>query len=174
MELSRIKLSDIKEIAIEQDENPESPREYIDDSMPKMVCFHSRYNLGDKHSFNNPMSFQKEITNGKYHYLPLYLYDHSGITMSTKPFSCPWDSGQVGYIYISKDKMPDEKHAHKIMVEDVKTYDQYLTGNVKGFIVYIDNVYTDSCWGFYDLDSLMDHADLNDEEKEIVKANFTW
>ena len=25
--------------------------------------------------------------------LPLYLYDHSGITMNTTGFSCPWDSG---------------------------------------------------------------------------------
>ena len=33
--------------------------------------------------------------------LPLYLYDHSGITMNTCGFSCPWDSGQVGWIYAS-------------------------------------------------------------------------
>jgi hypothetical protein len=26
----------------------------------------------------------------------LFLYDHSGITISTGRFSCPWDSGQVG------------------------------------------------------------------------------
>ena len=35
--------------------------------------------------------------------LPLYLYDHSGITMSISPFSCPWDSGQVGWIYCTPD-----------------------------------------------------------------------
>ena len=29
-------------------------------------------------------------------FLPLYLFDHSGITMNTSGFSCPWDSGQVG------------------------------------------------------------------------------
>ena len=34
--------------------------------------------------------------------LPLYLYDHSGITMNTCGFSCPWDSGQVlSLIHIS-------------------------------------------------------------------------
>jgi len=32
----------------------------------------------------------------------LYLYDHSGITMSTSPFSCPWDSGQVGFAYVDR------------------------------------------------------------------------
>jgi len=46
---------------------------------------------------------------GKYVILPLYLYDHGGITMSTNPFSCPWDDGgQVGWIYASKQKFIDE------------------------------------------------------------------
>jgi len=45
---------------------------------------------------------------GKHVILPLYLYDHSGITMSTSVFSCPWDSGQVGWIYASKQKFIDE------------------------------------------------------------------
>jgi hypothetical protein len=35
--------------------------------------------------------------------LPLYLYDHGGITISCSPFSCPWDSGQVGWIYADYD-----------------------------------------------------------------------
>lgn len=33
--------------------------------------------------------------------LPLYLYDHSGISMSTSDPGCRWDSGRVGYIYVS-------------------------------------------------------------------------
>jgi hypothetical protein len=87
----------------------------------------------------------------KHHvYLPLYLYDHSGITMSTGRFSCPWDSGQVGFIYIShdtahkelggeifKDKTSwtDEKTARckEILESDVTVYDQYITGDVYGF-----------------------------------------
>lgn len=35
--------------------------------------------------------------------LPLFLYDHSGITMNTSGFHCPWDSGRVGWIYMSKE-----------------------------------------------------------------------
>jgi hypothetical protein len=45
---------------------------------------------------------------GKYVILPLYLYDHGGITMSIGPFSCPWDSGQVGWIYAPKQKFIEE------------------------------------------------------------------
>ena len=40
--------------------------------------------------------------------LPLYLYDHSGITMNTSGFSCPWDSGQVGWIYCTKKRFREE------------------------------------------------------------------
>ena len=35
--------------------------------------------------------------------LPLYLYDHSGLTMSTNDFGDRWDSGCVGFIYMDKD-----------------------------------------------------------------------
>lgn len=40
--------------------------------------------------------------------LPLFLYDHSGLAMSTGSFvgrahHAEWDSGQVGYIYMTKD-----------------------------------------------------------------------
>ena len=28
--------------------------------------------------------------------------------MSTGPFSCPWDSGQVGFIYVEKKKVKEE------------------------------------------------------------------
>lgn len=77
--------------------------------------------------------------------LDLYLYDHSGITMSTRPFSCPWDSGKVGFIYAPWDpKAPSGKHGepHGItdpeklkaaLVQEVETYDLYLTGQVYGF-----------------------------------------
>ena len=37
-----------------------------------------------------------KVISQKFLMLPLYLYDHSGITMNTTGFSCPWDSGQVG------------------------------------------------------------------------------
>jgi hypothetical protein len=82
--------------------------------------------------------------------LPLYLYDHSGITMSTGAFSCPWDSGRVGFIYISHDTANKEfggdlfqdktswndektKRCKEILKNDVEVYDQYITGDVYGF-----------------------------------------
>ena len=102
--------------------------------------------------------------------LPLYLYDHSGITVSTAPFGCPWDSGQVGYVYASLDDIRKEfsckrvtaKHraqAEKTLRQEVKTYDQYLTGDVYGYVVADENGdESDSCWGFFGLDYARDEA----------------
>lgn len=100
-------------------------------------------------------------------WLPLYLYDHSGLTMSTGSFGDPWDSGQVGWIYMTKEIFLAEtgwgeelwpSRAIEMMQNSVETYDQYLTGEVYGFAVY-ENTGTDadpsweetdnSCWGFY-------------------------
>lgn len=82
--------------------------------------------------------------------LPLYLYDHSGITIGTGPFGCPWDSGQVGFIYVEWEKavreygLTDErfptieekvKRVEEALRAEVKVYDQYLTGDVYGFEV---------------------------------------
>lgn len=96
--------------------------------------------------------------------VPLYLYDHSGITMSTGPFSCPWDSGRVGYIYISiKDvkktwswqHMTKSKVQNVIqhLVSEVKIYDDYLRGDVFGFeILDEDGDAIDTCYGYYGTD----------------------
>ena len=97
--------------------------------------------------------------------LPLYLYDHSGITMSTGKFSCPWDSGQVGFIYCSLTKAREEwgeKHnpgitdeeirakAIECLESEVKTYDSFIRGDVVGYVAKDpDGETIDSCWGFY-------------------------
>lgn len=146
-------------IKIVDDEMPYSPRE--SDNLGKMVCFHRRYSLGDKHEFSNSQELQKFLKKEKPYCLPIYGYDHGGISISTEhvyPFNCPWDSGQLGIIYITKEKMKKEtgykrdfkKHAEKIMRAEVKTYNNYLTGNVVGFQVEDgQGEILESCYGFY-------------------------
>jgi len=38
-----------------------------------------------------------------FYWLPIFKYQHSGVRYNTTGFSCPWDSGKFGYIYISKE-----------------------------------------------------------------------
>lgn len=119
-------------ITIETDELAENPRTEDEGNLGVMVCWHTRYNLGDEHSYNSPREFleslaednadtevgirlleNKEIDELTYAelmemiqetnvILPLNLFDHSGLKMSTSSFSDAWDSGQVGWIYASK------------------------------------------------------------------------
>jgi hypothetical protein len=84
--------------------------------------------------------------------LPLYLYDHSRITISHGSFGCPWDSGQVGWHYITKKTLQDEwggdeALAERYMRATLEEYDQYLRGNCWGFNIEGPGV-DDSCWGF--------------------------
>lgn len=112
----------------------------------------------------------------KYHVvLPLYLYDHSGITMSTGPFGCRWDSGQVGFIYISHktayaelggDAFDDKttwttdksQRCREIMEGEVKVYDQYLTGQVYGFTI----------------EKLVYEFEIPDEEVDVENDDLPW
>lgn len=92
--------------------------------------------------------------------LPVYMYDHSGITINTTGFSCPWDSGQVGIIYCTKKKAVQEfgkklctkkvlDAAIQCMKGEVASVDDCLTGNVWGFEVFDSTGdLVDSCWGF--------------------------
>ena len=156
-------------ISIEQDPDPQNPRTEWD-NLGTMVCFHKRYDLGDEHDYKEDDYYgwdelEEAITKEEDPavILPIYMLDHSGITVSTQPFSCPWDSGQVGFIFISKEKVlkeyslggdtiPDEtlETVEKCLRGEVETYDQYLTGDVWGYIIEDeDGEHVDSCWGFY-------------------------
>ena len=160
------------EILIEQDEHPINPR-MENFNLGQMICHHKRYFLGDKHNkstdevLNMLAGKQKDIV-----VLPLYLYDHSGITMNTTGFSCPWDSGMVGCIYadyvnirswygvkkVTKNLIAKVKESLRC---EVKVYDNYISGNVYGYVIKKDDEEMDSCGGY-------PYEDALNEAKAIV------
>ena len=132
-------------IRIFPDDCGDSPRNW--DNLGTMVCFHKRYDLGDENDYCSSNydgwdEMKEDIIEKEnvHTILPLYLYDHSGITISTSPFSCQWDSGQVGWIFVSKDKVKqeslDETKIEEYLKGEVETYDQYIRGDVYGYKVY--------------------------------------
>lgn len=181
-------------IEIVADNDAQNPRTE-DDNACTMVCWHSRYTLGDTDTiakrekpvsayYSEPIALLYELAGldidnyrdeHEYNEMPkeelyrlieekgtlispLYLYDHSGITISMGGFSCPWDSGQVGWIYVTKETIenewgngPDAYHkAMNCMKSEVETYDDYLTGNVWGWRIGSENDDNiESCWGYY-------------------------
>lgn len=171
------------------DTSPESPREW--DNITKMFCFHNRYDLGDKNEYNskdyqswNDLKEQIEKDHKVLLIKPLYLYDHSGITISTSPFGCQWDSGQIGWVFIDekqleyicgKDSDTSEEKLSCYIKSEVSNYDQYLTGDVYGFKIFkvetCDKGHTheeelESCWGYYGEGECMDEG-LNSMEYYI-------
>jgi len=172
-------------IEIVIDENPCNPRE--DCNLGKMYCFHRKYNLGDKHTYN-PMYYngwgefkQTLIKDEKVCViLPVYIYDHSGITINTTGFSCPWDSGQIGFIFATKEDVRKEygvkritkeirKKVENILIGEVKTFDKYLNGESYGYIISKKNEdgtkeYIGSCFGYDDKEDCMREAELQIED----------
>lgn len=123
------------------DEVDFDPREW--DNLGKMFCSHKRYQLGDEQfkeeefdDWNEIEQYLKKERNAVIVH-PLYLYDHSGITISIRPFNCSWDSGQVGFVYVTKEdiekefgKKPNMDKVKEIVRNEVERYDNYLTGNI--------------------------------------------
>jgi len=150
-------------LTIEQDQDiTDSPRDW--DNLGKMVCFHRRYNLGDKHDFKTPEDAKDFLRGGELGSevavsLPLFLLDHSGLSMSTGDFGDPWDSGQVGFIYATWDDVKKEygdtspeslQRAKEVLQGEVETYDQYLRGDVYYYkIEDEDGEIVESCGGYY-------------------------
>lgn len=171
--MSAVKSLDLKDgnvLEIHHDESADNPRTAWD-NLTIMAVFHSRYDFGDNvdfssDDFNGWDEMEKHIRS-KYKPLamkPLYMYDHSGITIATTPFGCQWDSGQIGFVYITQKKLdemgvtinedetwPDfVKRLESYIDGEVEVEDQYVRGEVYGFIIKDpDGEHVDSCWGFY-------------------------
>ena len=108
--------------------------------------------------------------------MPIYIYEHSGITITTSYAAYlrypdkQWDAGQVGYIYVDAETIRKEygvqristklkKKVAEVLVGEVETYDQYLRGDVYGYVVKDEaGEHVDSCWGFFGLEYAIGEA----------------
>lgn len=177
-----------EELRIVRDECEESPREW--DNLGKIVCWHRRYLMPQEgpRKFDTPEDFSvflKEI-NCQALILPIFMYDHSGVSISTSnqyPFDDYWDAGQIGYIYVTYEAIRKEydvkriskktlQKAKAVLMGEVETYDQFLRGDVYGFVLvqlqecnqgaeHENRI--DSCYGFYGDDAtkngMLEHLD---------------
>lgn len=113
-----------------------------DDPEEVLDTFHSAIEDGE-------VRFAMDLLKDLYAWLPLYLYDHSGITMSCGereyPYNDVWDSSEVGWIVMPKANALAELGAKENdwrakavahMKAEVRTYDGYLTGDVWTFALY--------------------------------------
>ena len=165
------------EIKIYLDEYVEDFNPRNDDNLGIMVCYHGRYNLGDPHAtedFPEPEDFREwmQKQGKKLIVLPIYMYDHSGICINTTGYSCPWDSGQVGWIYVTKKAAREALSLSRITKKQEEKIKDWLRGEVEVYSSYLEgDVYFyeiesgedfDSCHGFFGTDwesnGLMEYA----------------
>lgn len=163
------------------------PRE--DDNFGTMACFHNRYSLGDKVEFNSDMFegwdemedyIRKELK--AVIILPLYLYDHSGVSIKVgsfvgKAIHAEWDSGQIGFTYATKEDIRKNwivknvskkllKKAEEVLKGEVEHYDQYIRGNVYGFSIEdTDGNNVGGCGGYIGEDYY--DAMVNEAKQEV-------
>lgn len=154
-------------ITLYADESPESPREW--DNLGTILHWHKRGFCGEVDASGwereDIAAHIKEIEAAGGVVLPVFLYEHSGQTVNTTGFNCPWDSGQVGYIYAEAEKIAREfagaaggerKNVATILAAEIKTLDQYLRGEAVGYVAEVNGEQVGSCWGFYPDESAAD------------------
>lgn len=131
-----------------------NPREW--DNLGTLAIKHREYNIGEE-KIEDPIEWLEEKLSlepkGEYSNERLkeleaeffkkfiaeevYMLDHSGLRFSTSGFSCPWDSGKIGYIYTTKEKAKQEgltyKKAREVLRNEIKTLDELESEGVYGF-----------------------------------------
>lgn len=161
-------------IKIEYDESPTNPRD--DEPLSTFAFFHKDFtNESDLSSddFESLEAMREYIysrTGLDALYVPAYLYNHGGYAFSTGPFSFSWDSGQLGFVYVTRKKAREwfgwkritqtrEDHVDKVLADELETYGKYVNGEVYGYVI---EDLDESCWGYYD------EAYCLEEAKRIV------
>jgi hypothetical protein len=122
-------------VRLRPDQDAESPRECFG-RFTTFAFFHKRYSLGDKvpiksEDYSGWTEMEADIRRRyKPRYItPVYMYDHSGLVLSTTPFSCPWDSGQVGFMWITDPDIPQDKLSG-VVEGEIQELNQWLSGDV--------------------------------------------
>lgn len=143
----------------------------------------------DEEAIGGYNSFEEEFENevGKfedYIYLNVYGYDHGGRAVSTSSFGCPWDSGQIGYIYVSKKDILAEfggkrvgkklrEMIEEVLKKEIEDLNRWLQNDVYGYFLYeinekeLKNQITDE---LYDFDEEFETLSKEEQNKIVEEV----
>jgi len=149
-------------IKVRQDEDYESPNDWGDEDL-FLVYNHRQFTVKrdgfDPNDIYDYLELQSKINSligldetqeelednlkgyfdyeSEYWVFPVEAYIHSGVSLSlfsgTK--QCRWDSSVSGYILASKEEFKDLETAKTATEGLIKTWNQYLSGEIYGFII---------------------------------------
>lgn len=186
-------------VTIHLDCDCESPREW-ECNMGTFLTWMNHYDSPDDNDFegfddlgmeygirceDNPGQFITKFNEKAGVCLPVYALVHSGVAYSaswSNPFHDPWDSGFVGVIFATKERIRElrcvkrvtKKVRHAVVEElmsEVELYNDWAQGSCYGFITYdCDGDEVDSCWGFIGSDP--DKSGLADACGGLNECNY--
>lgn len=144
-------------VTIEQDSDPMSPAEN-QDRHAFIATTRNRYFevTGPDGETADTIGDNLEEWEKTHHVYKLNALIHSGvhlsITSDLKQFYMGFDSGQIGFLLVTRDtsERPNpDKYAESLVEE----WNQYLSGDVWGYTIEDgEENLIDSCWGFYGFD----------------------
>lgn len=158
-------------LTISCDELAESPREWDNIGVlyiprPPRGCDFSDKNANREDALKAAVS------------IPVYILDHSGIAISSRPFGDKWDSWLAGCYYVTKETLEREygtapdarKRARECAEAELETFAEYIAGEV--YFYTIENAnggLVDSCGGYYGDSGI---RDIKETFEDLVKARF--
>ena len=182
-------------VRIVQDEDVETPRNWS--NLSKMIFTGGHKHLGDKHEVDFDEEFdsrQDFIERGeeivRKHFkdvavcYAVHMYKHSGESISidySGQYTCRWDSGTIGFAIVTKEDIRKEYNIKRVTQKyidkcenivrgEIKTLDQYISGEVYGYVVEDkDENVIDSCYGFFG-DDIEKNGISDYLEEKYVKA----
>lgn len=168
-------------VNVHHDSDCESPLSY--DEAVRFVVLHNRYidpSNGVCGSCPEAVLEWTADNQDEWFVLPLWLYDHSGTIYKPgagNPFSCPWDSGQVGIIALRREDFgyKNESDYLEAAKRICDSYTSWANGSCYGYTVTDDGGdEIASCWGFIGMDAdasgLWEYA-TNEIDCEISNRN---
>jgi hypothetical protein len=148
-----------------QDNDPRPPNE-DDDNGLFLVNYHRDFwVINDKFIAKDQLASWyrgEKIEQAKTHWIfTLGMYSHSGVILrlGSKSFvgdSGGWDSSMIGAVFVSKDEWNRPDKAEEAAKCLVKTWNNYLSGDVWGYVTDVLDAKTkerveaecESCWGY--------------------------
>ena len=145
------------EIEIHWHESSESPDDWGDEEV--FLVYDHRDFCVERDGFDSHDIFEAYENGDKlydgYYYFPVYAYIHSGIALSASrsgyPFSCSWDTSFKGFALVKRAKGVawNKDKAFERVQGLLETWNQYLSGEVYGYVANKYGEMIDSCWGYY-------------------------
>lgn len=163
--IERFQCNGFTVVLYQDPEPPDLRKDY--DNLTTLACWHRQYYLGDRQiegmRLKDMVKMLKDEGEKVLAIMPLYLYEHSGMTMcacrsnldrprTRYPFDCRWDAGQVGWGYVTEaqaikmgctpgetykgqqeDGVYDKAFFENAIIAEVEAYDMVMTGQVYGY-----------------------------------------